>query len=91
MGAYYGWGYCLCTDRHFRVRRRLGYAVPESSFIQLLFWRAIRLRIGSGASNSLASWVFAAIVAATAITWAVQWRRQVIGMAVVEDRRRFKS
>jgi hypothetical protein len=76
MGAYYGWGYCLCTDWHFRVRRRLGYAVPESSFIQLFIAKAIGLRMGREASNTLAVGVFAAIVIATAIAWTVDCRRR---------------
>ena len=74
MGAFHGWGYCLCTDWHFQVRRALGYPVPESSFIQLL-GKAVGLAIGREAANDLAAGVFAAIVVATAITWAVAWRR----------------
>ncbi|MEZ6126126.1 MAG: DUF2784 family protein [Planctomycetaceae bacterium] len=36
MGAWYGWGYCLCTDWHFRIRRELGIHGGESSYTQLL-------------------------------------------------------
>ena len=36
LGAFYGWGYCLCTDWHFQVRERLGYANVESSYVQLM-------------------------------------------------------
>ena len=32
MGAFHGWGDCLCTDWHFRVRHHLGYVVWESFF-----------------------------------------------------------
>jgi hypothetical protein len=35
LGAWYGWGYCPCTDWHWQVRLRLGYQDPPS-YIQLL-------------------------------------------------------
>lgn len=35
LGAYYGWGYCPCTDWHWQVRARLGYSDP-ASYTQLL-------------------------------------------------------
>lgn len=68
MGATRGWGYCLCTDWHFRVRRALGYPVRESSFIQLLAG-SVGITLGREAANRLAAGVFAAIVVATAVTW----------------------
>ena len=75
MGAFWGWGYCLCTDWHFRVRRHLGYAVPETSFIQLLAAKAFHVTLSRRTSDVLAVGVFAAIVIATAITWTVASRR----------------
>ena len=36
FGPWYGWGYCPCTDWHWRVRERLGYSDPPS-YVQLLF------------------------------------------------------
>src|SRR5262245_7430017 len=36
LGAYYGWGYCICTDWQFAIRRQLGYPEVGSSFLQLL-------------------------------------------------------
>src|SRR5688572_8292787 len=35
LGPWFGWGYCPCTDWHWRVRERLGYTDPPS-YIQLL-------------------------------------------------------
>jgi hypothetical protein len=35
LGAWYGWGYCPCTDWHWQVRERLGYTDPPS-YVQLL-------------------------------------------------------
>lgn len=82
MGAYYGWGYCLCTDWHFRVRRRLGYPVRESSFIQLLADKALGVPLSRPVADNLALWVFVAIVLATAITWALEWRQRRAGRAI---------
>ncbi|MDZ7773240.1 MAG: DUF2784 domain-containing protein [Balneolaceae bacterium] len=36
MGWYYGWGYCLCTDWHWQVRRRLGDAELPHSYTAFL-------------------------------------------------------
>jgi hypothetical protein len=41
LGAWYGWGYCPCTDWHWRIRSRMGFDDPPS-YIQLL----IRLLTG---------------------------------------------
>ena len=75
LGIFFGWGYCPCTDWHFQVRRRRGIEVPESSFIQLLAGDLFGLRLGHRTSNALAVGVLAAIVIATAATWALEWRR----------------
>ena len=39
MGAWYGWGYCLCADWHFQIRRQLGIHDHESSYMELLLNR----------------------------------------------------
>lgn len=36
LGIWYGWGYCLCTDWHWQVRRELGYTQMPSSYIKFL-------------------------------------------------------
>lgn len=76
MGAYYGWGYCLCTDWHFRVRRLRGVPVTESSFVQLLIRRCLGISIGRATSDALAVGVFAAIVVATAVAWTLDLARR---------------
>ena len=42
LGIWYGWGYCPCTDWHWRIRSRMGFDDPPS-YIQLL----IRVLTGS--------------------------------------------
>jgi len=36
MGIWFGWGYCLCTDWHFQIRRRLGYVDDSPTYIHLM-------------------------------------------------------
>ena len=36
LGIWYGFGYCFCTDRHYRVRMELGYFDMPSSYIKFL-------------------------------------------------------
>ena len=36
LGIWYGWGYCVCTDWHWDVRRELGYHDESHSYIHFL-------------------------------------------------------
>ena len=36
---WYGWGYCFCTDWHWKVRERLGYYDHSSSYIHFLVYK----------------------------------------------------
>lgn len=36
LGIWYGWGYCLCTDWHWQVRRNLGYQDESNSYLHFL-------------------------------------------------------
>src|SRR5208337_1264573 len=36
MGYFYGWGYCFCTDWHWRIRVLLGKNNSQYSFIRFL-------------------------------------------------------
>jgi len=36
LGIWYGWGYCLCTDWHWSVRKYLGYHDISRSYIHFL-------------------------------------------------------
>lgn len=79
LGAFYGWGYCVCTDWHFSVRR-LGYDDPETSYVQFLVNRLTGAGIGR-AADRLGGGVFCAIAAATAVVWIREWRRRPTGTA----------
>ncbi len=36
LGSCYGWGYCFCTDWHWRVREALGRPIRSHSYIHFL-------------------------------------------------------
>jgi Protein of Unknown function (DUF2784) len=36
LGIWYGWGYCLCTDWHWQVRKQLGYSDESDSYVHFL-------------------------------------------------------
>jgi hypothetical protein len=76
LGAYYGWGYCLCTDWHLQVRRQLGYPGVESSYVQLLASELFGATMSRTTSDWLAGGVFALIVIATAVAWGRDWQRR---------------
>lgn len=75
LGAFYGWGYCFCTDWHFQIRRQLGYVDTESSYVQLLTRKLCGVSLSRPSSDTLALAIFIAIVAATATVWIRDWRR----------------
>ena len=75
LGAFYGWGYCLCTDWHFQVRRQLGYADPYTSYVQLLFEELLGIPISRPVADVIAGAVFAFILIATCVVWIRDWRR----------------
>lgn len=36
LGIWFGWGYCVCTDWHWDVRRHLGYQDMSNSYNHFL-------------------------------------------------------
>ncbi len=36
LGIWYGWGYCICTDWHWKVREAMGYDDRSNSYIHFL-------------------------------------------------------
>jgi hypothetical protein len=75
FGAWRGWGYCLCTDWHFRIRERLGHTDPET-YIQLLASELFGLTFSRTVSDWIAGTVFVMIAIATVIVWTRDWRRK---------------
>ena len=76
LGLFYGWGYCLCTDWHFQVRRQLGYQLTEASYIQLLIRQLFGLTISRRSADWMAVVVLVLIVIATITVWFRLWRQR---------------
>lgn len=53
LGYWYGWGFCLCTEWHWQVRRHLGYFDDSPTYIHLLLWKLT----GVNFSPILVEWV----------------------------------
>lgn len=43
LGIWFGWGYCFCTDWHWRVRSELGYIDHTNSYVHLLLTKLTSL------------------------------------------------
>lgn len=78
MGAFYGFGYCLCTDWHFQVRRSLGLPVFGHTYLQLMaqvFWG---IEMSQTVSNLLAGGGLLFILMAMLAVWIKQrWQQKV--------------
>ncbi|HIE98040.1 MAG: DUF2784 domain-containing protein [Fuerstiella sp.] len=73
MGAWYGWGYCLCADWHFQIRRQLGIHGDESSYTQLLFNQIPGVTISRTFADVVTVGCLLMILIATATVWIRQW------------------
>lgn len=58
LGIWYGWGYCWCTDMHWEVRKEMGVADPEHSYIAFLIRLVTGLKLPSGIVDTMTAVVF---------------------------------
>lgn len=76
MGIWFGQGYCVCTDLHWRVRAAMGIHDGADSYLVLL----VRMLSGwdppVGLVNSVAAAVFAFSLVASVVLNARDWRRR---------------
>jgi hypothetical protein len=73
MGAWYGWGYCLCADWHFQIRRELGLHGGESSYTELLFNQLPGVTVSRTFADIVTVGCLLMILIATAAVWIRQW------------------
>jgi hypothetical protein len=76
LGVWFGWGYCPCTDWHWEVRARLGFADPPS-YVQLLIRELIGIEIGLEQANALAI-VALAVAAVLGVVLRIRDRHRLI-------------
>ncbi len=53
LGIWYGWGFCLCTQWHWKVREHLGLHDQSRSYIQFLLLKLTGIRF----NENLVDWV----------------------------------
>jgi hypothetical protein len=58
LGIWYGWGYCVCTDWHFQVRRNLGYHDESHSYIHFLILQLTGVDLSPQLVNNVTLIVF---------------------------------
>ncbi|HTQ08573.1 MAG TPA: DUF2784 domain-containing protein [Fimbriimonadaceae bacterium] len=58
LGIWFGFGYCLCTDLHWRVREALGQHVTEQTYIQYLIERLTGWRPDADLASNATAAVF---------------------------------
>ena len=73
MGAWYGWGYCLCADWHFQIRRQLGIHGNESSYTEMLFNQIPGITLNRTFADIVTVGGLILILMATATVWIRQW------------------
>ena len=62
LGLWFGQGYCVCTDLHWRVRAALGEPVQDTTYIQFLVRELTGWRPEAGLVTTLTGTVFAVSV-----------------------------
>ncbi|MEP6513924.1 MAG: DUF2784 domain-containing protein [Parafilimonas sp.] len=58
LGIWYGWGYCFCTDWHWRVRKHLGYSDKSNSYIHFLFLKLMGINFSPQLVEAVTAIVF---------------------------------
>lgn len=58
LGIWFGWGYCLCTDWHWVVRKNLGYDEMSSSYIHFLILKFTGVDFSEELVNTVTAVVF---------------------------------
>lgn len=48
LGIWYGFGYCPCTDWHWKVREEIGLHDTATSYLQFLVQKLTGLEVGRG-------------------------------------------
>jgi hypothetical protein len=58
LGIWYGWGYCVCTDWHWRVREALGKSDKSHSYIHFLLLKLTGIDVDPGIVDTVTLFVF---------------------------------
>lgn len=75
MGIWRGFGYCMCTDWHFQIRREMGIHQGEVSYIELLLNQIPSVTVSRQFADRLVLSVMVLILVATTIVWTKRLRK----------------
>jgi hypothetical protein len=79
LGIWKGWGYCICTDWHFRVLTKLGYEDLPSSYITFFIRRISGVEVNTYWVDILTLTVYVAVlllsIAVNLKSWAAERNR----------------
>jgi hypothetical protein len=76
LGIGYGWGYCLCTDWHWRVRRQLGYHDQSRSYIHFMALKLTGANLDPGLVDRVVLLVFVGSLALSVWLNIRDWRKR---------------
>ncbi len=60
IGIWYGWGFCFCTDWHWKVRAALGRPITSDSYIHFLILEITGMNLPPGMVDTTTMAIFAA-------------------------------
>jgi hypothetical protein len=76
LGIWFGFGYCPCTDWHWRVRMQLGFYDMPTSYIKFLIDRPTGWDVSPRFVDASTLVLFLAVVAASVWLNLADWRRK---------------
>lgn len=76
LGIWYGWGYCFCTDWHWRVREQLGYHDRSNSYIHFLALKLTGIRFDERLVDTVTATVFFVSLLGSASLNIRDWRKK---------------
>ena len=84
LGIWFGTGYCICTDLHWRVRESLGQKVTEDTYIQYLVAKLTGWTPDAHLATQAAGVVFVVSAILTIALNLRDWRTNAKGRAARE-------
>jgi hypothetical protein len=76
LGIWYGWGFCPCTDWHWKVRMKLGYLDFPSSYTKFLIDSLTGLDVKKVLADTLSVSLLALALVASVYTNARDWKKK---------------
>ncbi len=76
LGIWYGFGFCPCTEWHWKVRIKLGYFDMPSSYTKFLIDSLTGLEVNETSVDTLAVTLLALALVASVVTNVRDWKRK---------------